>query len=315
VNGIILLGGFSPDQRSTAIKLFKARGASIIIAHGKKSLKDKPFTHLTASLRLASRLSKKGLVVVTASWLDVLVEKIGVACLDDVNEDTFKDITKELHEWTVVSRILDRVGLRYGALHCCPERIAGLAEAAFSGFSSHPNTFLVAGQRWAEMALLSLSFTRCVYPDQDRVLDSMNLNGNIADADYLLVGDKINPRFKHFNHWPFHDDAASAFFITSLLHLLDVPETRLAWSNARDHDAEVLVQFTKHRKINIIALGKEAEKGLTAMGIVPTASIPHPSWARRFNKRNEYLDSLATIFKSDHSRGLSCTSECRAVLT
>lgn len=316
MNGIILLGGFSPNQRATAIEAFRVRGASIIIAHGKKSLKEKPFTHLTAALRLASRISKHRLVVVTASWLDVLVDRLGASSLDDIDEDTFKDTTKELHEWTVISRILDRVGLRYGALHCCPEDVSTVAEAAFGGFSSHQNTFLVDRRtRWPEMALLSLSFTRCVYPDQDRVLDSMNLNGNIAEAEYLLVGDKINPRFRHFNHWPFHDDAASAFFITSLLHLLDVPETRLAWSNARGPDAEVLVQFTQHRRFNVIALGKEAAKGLESMGIVPTVSIPHPSWARRFNKRNEYLDSLATIFKPNNTRGLLCSSGCSTVPT
>lgn len=316
MNGIILLGGFGPNQRAAAIEAFRARGASIIIAHGKRSLTDRPFTHLTAALRLASRISKHRLVVVTASWLDVLTSKLGASGIEDITEDTFKDVTKELHEWIVTSRILDRVGLRYGALHCCPEAVASIAEAAFSGFEAHPSTFLVNRRaQWADMAIVSLSFTRCVYPDQDRVLDSMNLNGNIADAEYLLVGDRINPKFRHFNHWPFHDDAASAFFITSLLHLLGIPETRLAWSNARGPDAEVLVQFTQHRKLNVIALGKEATKGLVAMGITPMATVPHPSWARRFNKRNEYIDSLAIIFKPKHSRGLPGSPECRAVLS
>ena len=314
MNGIILLGGFCSSNRARAIESFRAKGAAIIIAHGKRSLRDKPFTHLTAALRLASRISKHKLVVITASWLDVFIERVGISSLDDISAETFKDATKEIHEWTVISRILDRVGLRYGVLHCCTENAAFVAEAAFSGFICHPNTF-VADRRsgWVEMAIMALSFTRCVYPDHDRVLDSMNLNGNIADANYLLVGDCINPKFRHFNHWPFHDDTASAFFITSLLHFLDVPETELAWSNARDNDAEVIVQFIKHRKINVIALGKAATRGLEAMGIVPLFSVPHPSWARRFNKRNEYLDSLTTIFKPNHPRGLLCPAERRPV--
>lgn len=309
MNGIIILGGFDPKNRDMAIKHFKACGASIIYAHGKKSLHEKPFIHLTASLRLASRVSKHKLVVITASWLDVLLSKLGASSIDHIDEHTFRDMTKELHEWIITSRILDRVGLRYGALHCCSPAVSHVAEAAFGGFILSPNTFITRSKyTWVEAAITTLPFTRCVYPDKDAILDSMNLNGNIADAEYLLVGDQINPRFKHFNHWPFHDDTASAFFITSLLHHLSVQESKLAWANARGADAGVLIPFTNYRRLVVVALGKDAEKSLLAMGIKPSASIPHPSWARRFNKKHEYLDSLTTIFKPHNSRGLPCHS-------
>ena len=55
------------------------------------------------------------------------------------------------------------------------------------------------------------------------------------------------------------------------------------------------------RGAHVIALGKEATKRLQSLGITPKFSIPHPSWAKRFNKRDEYLQSLSSILQKDNS--------------
>jgi hypothetical protein len=300
VKGIILLGGFDDHQRSKLAEAFKEAGATVIRAHGRKSMYSKPFVHFTAALRLASRLSKTKLVVVTSSWVDILSRVLGASSIMEMGTSKHKYQTKMLNSWIVTSRILDRVALRYGALYFLTQGATELSDAAFRGFSKRPGV-LTWDRNIAsvEDIILTLSINRCVQPDG---LDSMNLNGNIADADYLLVGDQINPKFSHFNHWPFHDDSASAFFITSILQELGVPEEKIAWSNANhEKDSSVIKKFLGRRNAQVIALGREATKGLQSLGITPEFSIPHPSWAKRFNKRDEYLQSLSAIFQKDNS--------------
>jgi hypothetical protein len=299
VKGIILLGGFDDYQRSKLSAAFKDAGATVINAHNRKCSYTDPFLNFTASLRLASRLSKTKLVVVTSSWIDVLMRVLGVSSIAEFNASSPKYQSKVLNAWIIVSRVLDRVALRYGALYFLSKDATDLANGAFRGFSKRPGVLtLDKNITCVEDILLTLSISQCVHPHE---LDSMNLNGNISDADYLLVGDQINPKFKHFKHWPFHDDSASAFFITSVLQEVGVSEDKIAWANANHEDSAAIKKFLAHRNASVIALGKEAIRGLNSMGIVPKFSIPHPSWAKRFNKRDEYLKSLSSIFQEDNS--------------
>ena len=312
MKGIILLGGFDDGQRSRLSAAFKEAGATVIRTHNRKSFRDDPFLHFTAALRLASRLSKKKLVVITSSWVDVLTRILGVSSLAEFESSTPKYQSKVLNSWIIVSRILDRVALRYGALYFMTQGATELANAAFRGFSKRPGVLTYDRNiTCLEDITLTLSITKCVQPTD---LDSMNLNGNLVDADYLLVGDKINPKFKHFNHWPFHDDSASAFFITSILQELGVSEDRVAWSNANhSQDADIIQKFLAQRRVRVIALGRDATNGLNSMGIVPEFSIPHPSWAKRFNKRDEYLKSLSAIFQKDNSLRIQLSAKVCAL--
>lgn len=300
MKGIILLGGFDNHQRSTLIRGFKKMGASIIRAHDKRSLSEDPFLHYTAALKLASKLSKKKLVVVTSSWVDILSHILGASSITELKHSPKNHQTKVLNAWLIVSRILDRVSLRYGAMYFLSQGATELSDAAFRGFSNRPNV-LTWDRRISSLedVTLTLSINQCVQPEG---FDSMNLNGNIADPEYLFVGDQINQKFRHFKHWPFHDDTASAFFITSILQELGVPEEKLGWSNANhENDSSVIPRFLEHRGARVIALGKEATKRLQSLGITPEFSIPHPSWAKRFNKRDEYLQSLSSILQKDNS--------------
>ena len=297
MNGIILLGGFNETFKTEAAAAFKKHNISVVRAHGKKSLLASPFAHYTATLRLASRLVKRKNVVITSSWIDVLLRILGASNLDELGLHPVQNATKELNSWIVISRILDRVALRYGALYFIDKGAADIADAAFPAFSSRPDVLVCEKDfNTVEDVVLASTFSRCLHPPTD----SMNLNGNIADADYVLVGDKINPYFKHFDHWPFHDDSASSFFITSLLQFIGVPENRLAWTNA-NHADQGVVELLQRRQPRVIALGREAQRTLNNMGIFPEFSIPHPSWARRFNKRDEYLTSLNSIFKPNNT--------------
>ncbi len=300
MKGIILLGGFDNHQRSILIRGFKSMGASVIRAHDKRSLNEDPFLHYTAAFKLASKLSKKRLVVITSSWVDILGHILGASSIAELERSPKDHQTKVLNAWVIVSRILDRVSLRYGAMYFLSQGATELSDAAFRGFSDRPGV-LTWDRRISSIQdiTLTLSINQCVQPSG---FDSMNLNGNIDDPEYLFVGDQINQKFKHFKHWPFHDDTASAFFITSILQELGVPENKIAWSNANhENDSSVITRFLARRNARIIALGKEATKRLQSLGITPEFSIPHPSWAKRFNKRDEYLQSLSAILQKDNS--------------
>lgn len=307
MNGIILLGGFDNYRRSILVNDFRTIGASIIRAHDKRSLNDDPFLHYTAALKLASKLSKEKLVVITSSWVDVLSHILGASSITELESNNKNHQTKVLNAWIVVSRILDRVALRHGALYFLSQGATELSDAAFRGFSKRPDV-LTCDRRITsvEDITLTLSINNCVQP---KGLDSMNLNGNIADPEYLFVGDQIQQKFKNFKQWPFHDDAASAFFITSILQELDVPEEKLAWSNANENDSSVITRFLEYRCARVVALGKEATRRLKSLGITPEFSIPHPSWAKRFNKRDEYLQSLSAILQKDNSFRIQISAE------
>lgn len=300
MKGIILLGGFDNHQRSILVREFKKVGASIIRAHDKRSLNEDPFLHFTAAFKLASKLSKKKLVVITSSWVDVLSHILGASSVTELERNNKNHQAKVLNAWIIVSRILDRVALRHGALYFLSQGATELSDAAFRGFSNRPDV-LTWDRRVTSVkdVTLTLSMNKCVQPEG---FDSMNLSGNIADPKYFFVGDQINQKFKNFKHWPFHDDSASAFFITSILQELGVPEENLAWSNANhENDSSVIPRFLENRGARVIALGKEATKRLQSLGITPEFSIPHPSWAKRFNKRDEYLQSLSAILQKDNS--------------
>ena len=291
MKGLIFLAGFSDAGRETAIQEFKSRGAKIIRLHHKQSFVRDAFTCITASLKRAATLGQDSVVVVSASWLDKLIDIVGEAYLaaDAAPQNT----TKQLHNWLVLSRIIDRVALRYGAFYCVSPKAGELADVAFPGFSTRVTTVIAKGPSWIDDAWTQMSFTQCLHPN----IQSINVNGNIAEADFLLVGDRINPRFAHFEHWPWYDCAASAFFITSQLHHLGISESRLAWTNAHHPtDAHVHREIVKHKRMDIVALGREAEKTLKAQGIVPKFSVPHPSWASRFGKQHDYREILSSVF-------------------
>lgn len=124
---------------------------------------------------------------------------------------------------------------------------------------------------------------------------SMNINGRVQ-GKWLLVGDVTNPRFESFDHWPWHDDKASARFIGSVLDDLQVSEFNLCWANANPRNADGrddLALLLKERpSLTVIALGTNAVKGLAKIGVTPDSAIPHPAYALRFNQRKQFSHQL-----------------------
>lgn len=278
---------------------FRSKGATIINTHRKSGLSESPFLYLTAALHMADRMCKDRTVVITYSWADVLLDIMHTAQCTSEAECSQETFIKALNAWVVKSRILDRLAIRLGAFYYITPHVESVLDTVFQNFSKRPDT-LTSGPDHIDVdsVYTTASMFRCLHPEES----ARNLNGNIQDPSYLFVGDRVNRVFKHLEHWPFHDDKASAFFMTSVLQHINVPETCLAWANSNhESDSQSILRLLDRRKIPVIALGIDAKTGLAQLGVKPDFHVPHPSWARRFNKRNEYILSVADIFKQDHS--------------
>ena len=251
-----------------------------------------PFTRYTAAFKLAHRLCQKKTVVITSSWVDELDSSLST---DPDRKDP--DSLKRIVDWIILSRILDRVALRYGATYFLTQKSASTISTQFCDFCDRPDVSVIHRKMASfDDILLQERLLQATYPDSAFNPMTMNLSGNLSNSKFLLVGDQINPKFNHFEHWPFHDRSGSAFFITSVLNQLGVDETQLCWSNANAKDTQPLVRFMAERpEIISVALGHDAERGLIRIGIEPNYRIPHPSWVSRFNKRDEYADSIQSI--------------------
>lgn len=127
-----------------------------------------------------------------------------------------------------------------------------------------------------------------------------NVLGHAHTAQYVLVGEQVNPKHKRL-YWPFYDYGHSSLYLTNVLHSIGLREEHIMYMNAFDHDGERnlhLMGLHDHKpSLRFIPLGAKAEQALKAMGVPSHAELPHPSYAKRFNKI-DYLE----IFKHAISR-------------
>ena len=114
--------------------------------------------------------------------------------------------------------------------------------------------------------------------------DNWNMLGHAACADYLIVGERVNPKFREL-YWPFYDYGNSSLHLTQAIHSLELKEHNFLYANAFNHDGSPnwlidYVMETYNKKI--ITLGKQAEDAVAHHTI--HAALPHPSYAKRFGK-------------------------------
>lgn len=126
-----------------------------------------------------------------------------------------------------------------------------------------------------------------------------NLAGHVATARWLLVGEKPSdaglqrPDIK----FPFVDRCthlSAATWLNRALHRLDVREPELLWVNAHDDSLETL-RCTLSDPPPAIALGRAAERELVRLGWPDVRHVPHPQWARRFEHRRVYAETLKEV--------------------
>ena len=119
----------------------------------------------------------------------------------------------------------------------------------------------------------------------------------MARARTLVVADRVSDAHPlSLPAWPFYSGAGlnSATWLNDALHAIGFDETRAIWTNVNHPDEHVLSLLRAHPYLNVVALGREAEKGLARLGVTPTSVLPHPQWARRFqfHEPKTYRDQL-----------------------
>lgn len=119
------------------------------------------------------------------------------------------------------------------------------------------------------------------------------------EPDLVLVGEQVGPGGQGEWTLPFvpFRGTSGHFLLSELLHLTPEQQGRVAIVNALDPSdeleplPELLEQFavfrtgTIPRRPRVVALGKTADKALTAQG-VEHSSVPHPQYVRRFLRKN-----------------------------
>jgi len=112
-----------------------------------------------------------------------------------------------------------------------------------------------------------------------------NILGHKKYAKYMFVGDQVNPKYNSV-FWPFFEYGNSSLYLTQVLHNLWLQEKDCCFTNVKNKDGVVDLKYVRaadEEGMDIIALGKTAEKALNEAKICPHLVLKHPSWYRRFN--------------------------------
>lgn len=152
--------------------------------------------------------------------------------------------------------------------------------------------------------LLTVKSTN-LYHDFTRHPGFKNIAGNLGpQTKYLLVGEAISPQVKNRKiAWPFYWDEkmSAASYLNRALNDARVQDHTLAFTNVTAKhnlgwdlwDIGSLKKTLENHEINIVALGKKAEKFLQTRGYNIHASLPHPQYVRRFShNENDYVQQL-----------------------
>ena len=123
-------------------------------------------------------------------------------------------------------------------------------------------------------------------------LHTKNFAGHLHEAKIIFVGDKANSKFRAVS-WPFYDFANCSEFFASVLHELHFDETRAVYVNAHDGNGPLYVNDCLRAKpyMRVICLGNDS---FNTMGAFTRRAVKvmHPSFAKRFGKRQEFLLEL-----------------------
>lgn len=118
-----------------------------------------------------------------------------------------------------------------------------------------------------------------------------NFLGHIRKAEFLFVGDRINPN--KAGKYPLVDYGASSRVLTKVLHELKFDETRAVWCNANE-DGMIDEIYYHKPALRVVTFGNQAEKRCATL---PHDHVWHPSYVGRFAKQNEYFLQLAEILE------------------
>lgn len=116
-------------------------------------------------------------------------------------------------------------------------------------------------------------------------MDQPNFLGHLEGAQYVFVGEKVNPKYNNL-YWPWHDYGNSSLFLAEALHGVPIKEDALLWANALNHDGTPNTTLSQLQEVNpalkFIAVGNVAWDELHKQKIHVFEHVKHPAFVKRF---------------------------------
>lgn len=132
-------------------------------------------------------------------------------------------------------------------------------------------------------------------------LNHSNFSGHLGDAEIIFVGDKTNSKMRAIE-WPWYDFGNSSEFFADVLHELLFKEARAIYVNANSAGGGLYINDCLRVKpyMQVVALGNAASSTLKYYCLKSWKEVMHPSYAKRFNKRSEFVAQLKEIIGAKH---------------
>jgi thymidylate kinase len=122
-----------------------------------------------------------------------------------------------------------------------------------------------------------------------------NFLGHVADAKYLLIGDRLSTDKYRAIRWPFHYYKNCSLFLAEAMSHLQLNEGDFCWTNINESlGDEITVNMCYEMfKLKPIVMGQEAAKHYTeiAWHLPRHYYINHPQWYRRFEHNSRRLEA------------------------
>ena len=316
VNGIIYIDGPDGAGKTTlANAIIRKNNGGVILHATFPAKRNDMLLYHTALLHRATRLSAKTLVILDRHWLSEtvysevyrggtliphegrIVDRVllkhaapTILCSSQLVPATQRHakLCRErpekftTHMGDVVQKFLD---IMDGVLMKTPDYRATFSRAAID----RPDIWTYSIE-----AVLSASLPERVLAWMDSyqamqykpALDPRNQNvlGHLTMADYLFVGDAVNPVWPRLR-WPFYEHANCSLYLAQVLHELNFDESRAMWTNV-NCDEQHVTQILEAKPLKVIAMGALADRSLNKLG-VKHVLVNHPQFARRFMRNSD----------------------------
>lgn len=326
--GIVVIEGPNGSGKSTLAQTLVQRYGALYL-HCKYRFKSKVYTYHLGALSWAQKVSKTRLVVIDRLWLSEeiyahvyrggspwphagrLLEKVwlknaalGVLCLSTAEHaaEMLRRRGGQYHSPELLQKPVEVVDLYQKAWSGPTINQAGyLADVCRAGGLAHRPDW-VSYRIWDEGQNLITFCDDLIAKLADwraaqhpAAFNSANLAGHAATAKFVLVGDK--PNYRDWRRtWPFVAYANSSLYLTKAMSQLGLDETQFLWTNASCPESHLSALAQNWPMLKFIALGGEAAKELSRLGIA-CRTIAHPSYARRFQAADG-VEGYAGLLKS-----------------
>jgi hypothetical protein len=328
VNGIILCEGSNLAGKSFLIQKISELVPNTKRIHCIHRYKDNMFCYHLGALRHAIRLAQNHLVLIDRLWLseniygDVyrggtlwphegrVLQKIlnkhaviTVLCLANPDEAQarYLELRADRKEFDEVKN--DEVARQYQRAWMQGEpthsRVSYLDDIADLGgmikrLDCLSYTIGCEGaniDRFIDLLLKAVGGWRKAQYQQALDFNTRNFAGHIANAKFMLVGDRVNHK-DYKKCWPFSAYKNSSLFLARAMHNLNLDETEFVWTNAICEEKHIIPVLRLKPSLKVIALGCEASGELSKMKI-EHKSIDHPAYSLRFENLEKYTRQLA----------------------